>query len=107
MRIAIPHELTREEVRRRMAGSSDQLKDYVPGGMADVETDWPNEDRMRLSVAAMGQEVTGHVDIEDAQVVFNVTLPPALSFFGPMIEKAIHKGGTKMLDDRSGRAAED
>lgn len=100
MRIAIPHELSKEEVRRRMAGSEDELRNFIPGGMADVHADWPSEDRMRIAVGMMGQQVSGHVDIEETQVVFEVDLPPALSFVAPMIEKAIRKGGATMLEDK-------
>lgn len=65
--------------------------------MADVTTGWPNEDRMDLSVRAMGQGIDGRVLIEDAQVVFEVDLPPALSFVEPMIAGAIRDKGQKLL----------
>ena len=55
---------------------------------------------MQLTVGMMGQEVTGHVDIEDSQVVFIVDLPPALSFVEPIVEKAIRKRGQTMLEDK-------
>lgn len=100
MRVAIPHDLEREEVRRRMGNSTEDLRNFIPGGMADVETSWPNEDRMQLTVGMMGQQVTGHVDIEDNQVVFLVDLPPALSFVEPIVEKAVRKGGQTMLEDK-------
>ncbi|APE27818.1 polyhydroxyalkanoic acid system family protein [Aurantiacibacter gangjinensis] len=97
MRVAIPHSLGREEVRRRLSANSHTLADNIPGGMAQVETGWPSEDRMTLSVAAMGQLVTGHVDIEDTQVVLQVVLPPALSFLTPIIESAVQAKGQDLL----------
>lgn len=103
MRVAIPHQLTREEVRRRMGNSTEDLRNFFPGGVADVHTDWPSDDRMRLTVGMMGQHITGHVDIEDSQVVFLVDLPPALSFVEPMVEKAVRKGGQTMLEDKRAR----
>ena len=99
MRVAIPHDLEREEVRRRMGHSTAALRNFIPGGMADVQTSWPSDDRMQLTVGMMGQQVTGHVDIEDNQVVFIVDLPPALSFVEPIVEKAIRKRGQTMLED--------
>ena len=97
MKVALPHDLGREEVRRRLKDRSHEIADYIPGGMADVETSWPSEDVMELSVKAMGQGITGNVEVEDEQVIFRIDLPPMLSFVKPMIESAIRSNGTKML----------
>lgn len=97
MRVAIPHDLDKAEVRRRLKASGHEIGGNIPGGMADVTTSWPSEDRMKLSVAAMGQTLDGHVDIEDGQLVFEIALPPALSFIEPMVAGAIRKGGQKLL----------
>jgi uncharacterized protein involved in copper resistance len=101
MQVAIPHQLGKEEVRRRLSANSHRLADGMPG-MAEVTTDWPSEDRMRLSVRAMGQVVDGHVDVEEAQVIFHVTLPPALGFFQPIVEGAIRQQGPRLLGPPSG-----
>lgn len=98
MRVALPHDLGREEVRRRLKERSHEIADYMPGGMGEVETDWIDEDRMALMVSAMGQNITGHIDIEDNQVIFEIKLPGILSFVEPMIEKAIRKDAAKMLE---------
>ena len=97
MEIAIPHQLGREEVRRRLHASSHEIADAIPGGMADVQTNWPSEDRMGMSINAMGQMMSGHIDIEDSQVVFHMEMPPALSFLKPIVEGAIRQGGQKLL----------
>ena len=52
---------------------------------------------MTMRVAAMGQQIDGLVDIEESQVVFEVVLPPALSFVEPMVAGAIRKTGQKLL----------
>lgn len=97
MRIAIPHNLGREEVRRRLHERLPEVSQIIPGGLAEVETGWASEDRATLLVRAMMQEVTGTIDIEDAQLVFTVNLPPALSFVEPMIRGAIEDKGRKLL----------
>lgn len=43
MRVPIPHDLPREEVRRRLSSRSHEIARFIPGGMAQVTTDWPNE----------------------------------------------------------------
>ena len=98
MQVAIPHNLGREEVRRRMKARGHEIGDNIPGGMADVKTSWPTEDRMTLTISAMGQVLTGHIDIEDRQVLFEMILPAALSFLKPLIEGAIADRGRRMLE---------
>ncbi|MEL1251456.1 polyhydroxyalkanoic acid system family protein [Aurantiacibacter gilvus] len=98
MQVAIPHNLDREEVRRRFRDNTHRIGDSIPGGMAEIETSWPSEDRMNMAIEAMGQALTGHIDIEDQQVVFHMTLPAALGFLTPMIEGAIRKQGQNLLE---------
>ena len=97
MQVAIPHTIGRDEARRRMQANTHKLADSFPGGMADVKTSWPTQDRMDLAIQAMGQFVTGTIDIEDTQVVLNVLLPPALGFIEPIIAGALKQQGQKML----------
>jgi hypothetical protein len=98
MRVALPHSLGRDEVRHRLKTKSHEIADSFPGGMAKVETGWPSEDRMTLNVAAMGQQVTGTVDIEDDQVLLDLTLPPMLSFVEPIVRAAIQEKGRDLLE---------
>lgn len=97
MRVPIPHKLDKETVRRRLRDRSHKIANHIPGGVADVTTDWPSEDRMNLNVSAMGQMVRGHVDIEDDQVVFVMDLPPSLSFMEPMVASAVRQQGQKLI----------
>ena len=100
MRIAIPHDLGREEVRRRLHERSHEIADYVPGPLASVDTAWQGEDRMELTVSTMGQKITGDITVEEEQVVFQIRLPATLSFVRPMIESAIRSNAGKMLEKK-------
>lgn len=95
MRVTLPHNLPREEVRHRLRSRSHEIGNLLPG--SNVETQWSGEDHMRLTVHAMGQQVAGEVEIEDGQVVLEFDLPPALSFLTPVIEKAVRSQGEKLL----------
>ncbi len=97
MRFAIPHSLDKDEVRRRFHARSHEIADQIPGGMAQVSTSWPSDDRMQLDVTALGQTLRGHIDIAESEVVFEFDLPPALSFVEPMIRKAVEAKGQKLL----------
>ena len=102
MQVAIPHKLGRDEVRQRLQTNSHKIAEGVPGGMAEVETAWPSENRMAMTINAMGQTLRAHVDIEDEQVLFYVDLPPALGFIQPIVEGAIRQQAPKLLGPPSG-----
>lgn len=97
MQVAIPHTLGREEVRRRLSGGGDSIARAIPGGMAQVTTEWVDQDTLSLSIDAMGQALNGKILIEDAQVLFDVDLPLALSFVKPIVESTIQQAGQKLL----------
>lgn len=97
MRVAVPFTIPRDTVRERLKTRSHEIADHIPGGMAEVMTDWPSDDRMNMSIRAMGQDLRGVVTIEDSQLVFEIALPMALSFIEPMIAGAIKQQGQKLL----------
>ena len=97
MEVAIPHSLGKDTVRERLRTRGHLIGENIPGGMAEVQTGWPSEDRMTMAVTALGQTINAHVDIEDRQVVFVVDVPPALGFVKPIIEGAIRQQGEKLL----------
>ena len=97
MRVTVPHELTREEVRKRLHERAQDLAGTVPGGMAEVTTNWVNDDQVDLTIAAMGQNLTGNIVIEDGQVVIDLALPLALTFVEPMIAGTVKEQGQKLL----------
>jgi len=98
MRIALPHKLGREEVRRRMHAHAHEIGSYFPPGMATVETEWPHEDRMELFITAAGQQIDGGIDITDTSVVIELDLPGILGFLGGTLERAVRKHGGKLLE---------
>ncbi len=98
IRIDLPHRLGAAEAKRRMQEGIGKLSDHVPGG-ADVRSRWDG-DRMFLDVAAMGQQVTGHIDVEENKVRLELTLPAFLQLFASKIEGALKKRGTTMLEDK-------
>lgn len=96
MRIAIPHSIGKDEARRRIRERSGEIANFVPG-FASVSTNWQSEDKMDLTVGAMGQEMTGAIEVGESEVAFTVELPAALSFVEPMIRGQIEAKGRKLL----------
>lgn len=97
MRVAIPHQLGREEARRRLKDNTGGLAGAFPGGFAEVASSWADENTMTLAITAMGQSISGRILVEETQAVVEVTLPPALAFVEPMIQGAIEQSGRKLL----------
>ena len=97
MRVPIPHQLGREEARRRLHARSGELAGMMPGGMADVTITWPSEDRMAIAVRAMGKLVNAAVEVGDSAVTVEVNLPGALKLFEGMVRGAVEQNGRKLL----------
>ena len=104
MRVPIPHDLPKEEVRRRLRERMHELPAHMPGGVTDMTTEWPGEDCMKLTVAAMGQTVRTTITIEERQVIVDLDLPAMLSFFKPLIASAVEDKGTKLLSGPSAKS---
>jgi hypothetical protein len=98
--VDLPHKLGAAEARRRIQNGIGGLGGHLPAA-AHVEHHWTG-DRMNLKVAAMGQEVSATIDVEETVVRVQVVLPPFLSFFGGTVEGLLRRHGTELLEDRSG-----
>ncbi|MBS0480717.1 MAG: polyhydroxyalkanoic acid system family protein [Proteobacteria bacterium] len=97
MRVPLPHTLGKDEVRRRLQSRTGEIAGLFPGGLAQVETSWPDPDTMNLAITAMGKTVAGKVEVEDTRIVFSVDLPGSLAFVEPMIRSALEQKGRKLL----------
>ncbi|MEL6709608.1 MAG: polyhydroxyalkanoic acid system family protein [Pseudomonadota bacterium] len=97
MKVRLPHQLEKAEIRRRLEERKSEIVDYFPEGMADLESRWKGEDHLDFVVAIAGQRIQGAVDIEDSHVVIDVKLPLILSFLNGKIEDSVRKEGTRLL----------
>ena len=98
MRVNLPHDLGKDEVRERMRNRSHEIAGYFPPGMASVETSWPHEDQMDLIVTAVGQRIKGAVEVHDDHVVIEMNLPAILGFLRGTLEHAVRTNGSKLLE---------
>lgn len=99
--VDMPHRLGREEAKQRMRNGIGKLPEHIPGGAAKVESRWEG-DRMHLHVVAMGQTVSGTLDVQDAKVHVELMLPPMLAMLAGPIEKFLRSKGGEMLEDKRG-----
>ena len=97
MRVTLPHDLPREEVRRRMHAHAGEIASFFPPGLADVTTDWPSEDRMEITATVVGYTIPGGVDVREKEVVIEMQLPAILGLMRGALEKAVRKEGGRLL----------
>jgi putative polyhydroxyalkanoate system protein len=95
--VDLPHSLGKDEARRRIADNIHKLEQHIPGG-AQVQSGWSG-DQLNLDVAAMGQSVTATIDVQETKVHLRVLLPPMLGMFAGMIQAALQKKGSVLLED--------
>ena len=97
--VDLPHNLGKDEARRRIANNIHKLEQQIPGG-ANVQSAW-NGDQLNLTVAAMGEFVNATIDVMDTKVNLKVLLPGMLGMFGGLVQAALQKKGGALLEDHS------
>jgi putative polyhydroxyalkanoate system protein len=95
--VDLPHQLGKDEARRRIANNVHKLQEHIPGG-AQVQSGWTG-DQLNLDVAAMGQSVMATIDVMDSKVHLKVLLPPMLGMFSGIIQGALQKKGSVLLEN--------
>ena len=97
--VDLPHNLGKDEARRRIANNIHKLEEHIPGG-AQVQSGWTG-DQLNLDVAAMGQAVTATIDVMETKVHLKVLLPGMLGMFAGVIQAGLQKKGSVLLEDHS------
>ena len=97
--LSIPHELGRTEARRRINDGFGQLAGHLGGAAGALSKSWEG-DRMRFSLQAMGQAITGTIDIAEREVKLEVLLPGILGMIAGKVRGRLQKEGQILLDDK-------
>jgi hypothetical protein len=94
--ISIPHQLGRVEARRRIEGGFAQVINQLPGSGGASSQRWDG-DRLSFGVTAMGQTVSGTVDVLDAAVTIAIELPGVLGMIAGGLKDRLQKAGQLLL----------
>ena len=97
--VDLPHSLGKDEARRRIANNVHKLREHIPGG-AKVQSGWTG-DQLNLQIAAMGESVNATIDVQDTKVHLKVLLPGMLGMFSGIVQAALQKKGSVLLEDHS------
>lgn len=95
--IDLPHNLGKEEARRRIANNIHKLQEHIPGG-ASVHSGWSG-DQLNLQVSAMGEAVNAAIDVQETKVHLKVLLPGMLGMFSGIVQAALQRKGSVLLED--------
>lgn len=95
--VDIPHDLGREEARRRIKTGVEQGKGMLAkSGVALDRLAWTG-DRLDFGLSALAQKVEGAIDVGPESVRVEVKLPFLLAIFAEKIQKSLGKEGTLLL----------
>jgi putative polyhydroxyalkanoate system protein len=92
----IPHDLGREEARRRIESGLPKLAQHIPGG-GTVDATWNGPDALTLAIVAMGQKVAVDMAVGEANVSGTVKVPMMLAMMSGPIADFVKTSAAKML----------
>ncbi|MDM0019028.1 polyhydroxyalkanoic acid system family protein [Variovorax saccharolyticus] len=97
--ISIPHQLGRAEARRRIEGGFAKIVDLLPGSSGSANQHWDG-DRLIFTVAALGQTVSGVIQVLDTTVAMEIELPGVLRVVASGLKERLQKMGRLLLEKR-------
>jgi hypothetical protein len=92
----VSHELGRRKAKDRIEASLDEIRSYLSAFATSVEEQW-TEDRLDFRLIALGQAISGRIDVFEESVRIEVILPGMLGFLGAKISRRIREHGLKLL----------
>lgn len=95
--INIPHQLGAAEAKRRLEEGLSQLASQIPGGdAARFSQSWAG-DVLNFSAVAMGQTITGVVQVLDDHARLDLSLPGLLRMAAGKIKDELSRRGQLLL----------
>ena len=100
--ISVPHQLGREEARRRIAEGFGQLQQQMTGGlkgMVACQQRWEG-DRLHFEASSLGQKMTGRLDVSDDALRIEVDLPAILAALAERIAGKLKETSRQLLEKK-------
>jgi Putative polyhydroxyalkanoic acid system protein (PHA_gran_rgn) len=97
--VSIPHQLGKDEaVRRLKSGLGGVRANY--GHLFSIDQEVWTGDMLQFRVSAIGQAVSGTIDVAEDHVTLQVYLPWLLAKIAEAVQPLIRKEGTLLLEKR-------
>ena len=97
--VSVPHSLGREEAVRRLKAGFERAGSQF-GGLLDISEQAWTGDRLTFRATALGQQASGLIDVGDADVRIEVTLPCLLAKIAEKLVPAIRRESVLMLEKK-------
>jgi hypothetical protein len=96
---SVSHGLGRRKARQRIESSLHEIRAHLMAFATSVEEQW-TEDRLDFRLIALGQAISGSIDVFEDFVRIEVMLPGMLSVLRGKISTRIREHGLKLLETK-------
>lgn len=97
--VVIPHRLGKDEALRRIRDGIGRARGEFVRFLTIENESW-DDNRLTFSAKAMGQRAAGFIDVGEANVRLEVTLPWLLAKFAAAAQRVIGQKGQLMLEKK-------
>jgi hypothetical protein len=100
--VNIPHQLGKEEARRRINEGFGRMQQQMTGGMTAMlafSQRWEG-DRLHFEGSGLGQKLTGRVDVRAESVEIQLDLPEMLAAIAELVTGRLRQEGQKLLEKK-------
>jgi hypothetical protein len=100
--VNIPHNLGKAEARRRIEGGFGTIQQTMTGGlmgMLSFQKRWEN-DRLHFEGGALGQNMSGSLDVMDDKVQIQINLPDLLASIADRMKGTLQKQTQRLLEKK-------
>ena len=94
--ITVPHQLGRDEARRRIQSGFSSIAAHLPVRNCAYSEQWEG-DRLNFRVTAMGQVIGGTVDVGASAVTIEIELPAMLAAIASRIQGSMKRVARLLL----------
>jgi hypothetical protein len=94
--VDIPHDLGREEARRRLESSFGRIHDQIAGFGLSFQERWEG-DRLHFEGGRFGQKIAGRIDVLQDTIRLEVELPWILAGIAEKIRGRVQNEGRLLL----------
>jgi Putative polyhydroxyalkanoic acid system protein (PHA_gran_rgn) len=97
--VTIPHRLGKAEARARIEGGIGRAKGEF-AHLIRIDNDSWEGDRLSFAASALGQHAHGFLDVGEAAVRLEVTLPWLLARFAHAVQRVVGQRGQLLLEKK-------
>lgn len=97
--VDVPHDLGRAEAKRRLETGFGRIRDQIGGKAVAFEERWEGE-QLHFNAGALGQKVSGRVDIFEKSIRIEVDLPWILASIAEKLQGRLRQEGTLLLEKK-------